>query len=122
LCTNIEAQDVRESRGSVSYTDYYSNEDGQIRRTANDSCFPIYVKLVVGQSGDGIAAPEHPGDEEDHTLTLKQSEEEKKQDVQRIFEQKETQAGAKTGSSYKRIGRFVRVSLLPSFKRCLAIT
>ncbi|KOX81240.1 hypothetical protein WN51_00148 [Melipona quadrifasciata] len=30
FCINID-QEHRESRGSVSYTDYYSNEDGQIR-------------------------------------------------------------------------------------------
>lgn len=105
FCMNIE-QEPRESRGSVSYTDYYSNEDGQIRRTANDNCFPIFVKLVVRPTADDSAELENPEDDEDHTLTLKQTEEQKKQDVQRIFEEKDAQAGAKSTSNYKKIGRF----------------
>ena len=94
---------LRESRGSVSYTDYYSNEDGQIRRTAGDNCFPVFVKGSAMDDND-VAAVEN--DEEDHTLTLKQAEEDKKQDVQLIFERKEGQSSFKPGS-YKKIGRFV---------------
>ncbi|XP_032452699.1 inositol hexakisphosphate and diphosphoinositol-pentakisphosphate kinase 2 isoform X36 [Nasonia vitripennis] len=102
FCVNID-QETRESRGSVSYTDYYSSEDGQIRRTANDNCFPIFVKPSTTPADDGSGAE---NEEEDHTLTLKQSEEQKKQDVQFIFEQKESQTAVKPGSSYKKIGRF----------------
>ncbi|XP_032452672.1 inositol hexakisphosphate and diphosphoinositol-pentakisphosphate kinase 2 isoform X6 [Nasonia vitripennis] len=101
FCVNID-QETRESRGSVSYTDYYSSEDGQIRRTANDNCFPIFVKPSTTPADDGSGAE---NEEEDHTLTLKQSEEQKKQDVQFIFEQKESQTAVKPGSSYKKIGR-----------------
>lgn len=45
-------------------------------------------------------------DDEDHTITLKQTEEQKKQDVKQIFEQKET-SNAKSGGSCKKIGRLV---------------
>lgn len=101
-------QENREGRGSVSYTDYYSNEDGQIRK--------ITQMPQVIQSGAGVSSgsaqtydDDHPGDnvdeDEDHTLTLKQSEEQKKQDVKSIFEQKEDINLTKLSGSYKRIGR-----------------
>ncbi|XP_011301703.1 inositol hexakisphosphate and diphosphoinositol-pentakisphosphate kinase isoform X11 [Fopius arisanus] len=72
-------QEIREGRGSISYTDYYSSEDGTIRKTVEEP-------------------KESMEDEEEHTLTLRQSEEQKKQDVQSIFEQKP--------SGFKKIGRF----------------
>ncbi|XP_023247506.1 inositol hexakisphosphate and diphosphoinositol-pentakisphosphate kinase 2 isoform X4 [Copidosoma floridanum] len=120
LCVNAEQkldqqqQQARESRGSVSYTDYYSSEDGQIRRTVNDNCFPIFVKpqtqttpIQTPSGGRSADEEENPEDEDEdaHTLTLKQSDEQRKQDVQQIFEQKESQI-VKPSSSYKKIGRF----------------
>lgn len=45
LRMNFE-QETRESRGSVSYTDYYSSEDGQIRRSVNDNCLPLFIKTA----------------------------------------------------------------------------
>ncbi|XP_028982133.1 inositol hexakisphosphate and diphosphoinositol-pentakisphosphate kinase 2 isoform X12 [Diachasma alloeum] len=72
-------QDSREGRGSISYTDYYSSEDGTIRKTIEEP-------------------KESMEDEEEHTLTLRQTEEQKKQDVQSIFDQKP--------SGFKKIGRF----------------
>ncbi|XP_011329780.2 inositol hexakisphosphate and diphosphoinositol-pentakisphosphate kinase 2 isoform X3 [Ooceraea biroi] len=105
FCMRLD-QENRESRGSVSYTDYYSNEDGQIRK--------ITQMPQVIQSGPSNSAQTygdvHPGDniddDEDHTLTLKQSEEQKKQDVKSIFEQREDVNPAKLSGSYKKIGRF----------------
>lgn len=44
-------------------------------------------------------------EDEDHTLTLKQSEEQKKQDVKSIFEQRDDVSPAKLSGSYKKIGR-----------------
>ncbi|XP_023315782.1 inositol hexakisphosphate and diphosphoinositol-pentakisphosphate kinase 2 isoform X14 [Trichogramma pretiosum] len=139
FCANIEQQQqqqqqqqhqllqqeaLRESRGSVSYTDYYSNEDGQIRQRAalgGDNCFPVYVKPP--SSSDGDASPtaevdeaEEEEEEEDNNLTIKQedAERQKKQDVQLIFEQKQSQEAAKAGSSYKKIGRFLVESRNPN--------
>lgn len=43
-------------------------------------------------------------DDEDHTITLKQTEEQKKQDVKQIFEQKENSI-TKSSGGYKKIGR-----------------
>lgn len=98
---NID-QETRESRGSVSYTDYYSNEDGQIRRSA-DNCFPLFLKTTRATAEDpGTDGAAGSAEEEEHTLTLKQAEEDKKQDVQQIFEDKMV----KPGSSYKKIGRY----------------
>ena len=107
---NIDSKDHRESRGSVSYTDYYSNEDGQIRRTANDNCFPTFVKPSSGSEdshSDNVDEPE----EEDHTLTLKKAEEQKKRDVQNVFEKSENQSLVRPGSSYKKIGRYVKTNV-----------
>ncbi|XP_011870041.1 PREDICTED: inositol hexakisphosphate and diphosphoinositol-pentakisphosphate kinase 2 isoform X4 [Vollenhovia emeryi] len=105
FCIRLD-QENRESRGSVSYTDYYSNEDGQIRK--------ITQIPQVMQSGAGgaqtklVCGDDIPCDEdEDHTLTLKQSEEQKKQDVKSIFEQRDDVNPAKLSGSYKKIGRFL---------------
>ncbi|XP_067212717.1 inositol hexakisphosphate and diphosphoinositol-pentakisphosphate kinase 2 isoform X24 [Linepithema humile] len=98
----------RESRGSVSYTDYYSNEDGQIRKLAQ---LPQVIQSGAGSAqtklvcGDDLPC-DNIDDDEDHTLTLKQSEEQKKQDVKSIFEQRDDVNPAKLSSSYKKIGRF----------------
>lgn len=86
----------------MSYTDYYSNEDGQIRRSA-DNCYPLFLKSTRPDTSEETATVGSAEDEE-HTLTLKQAEEQKKQDVQQIFEEKQM---IKPGSSYKKIGRFV---------------
>lgn len=94
-------QDNRESRGSVSYTDYYSNEDGQIRRSGNGSTFPFIQ--AQADSEDVSDDADHLDDEEDHTLTLRQSDEQKKQDLKSIFEQKD-HPGSRS-SNYKKIGR-----------------
>lgn len=92
FCRTID-QDNREGRGSISYTDYYSNEDGIIRR-------------VTPKDKDKDAGIQDPiDDEEEHTLTLRQNEEQKKQDVKSLFDQKESLV--KPGSSFKKIGRFV---------------
>ncbi|XP_044000882.1 inositol hexakisphosphate and diphosphoinositol-pentakisphosphate kinase 2 isoform X19 [Aphidius gifuensis] len=83
FCMSID-QDCREGRGSISYTDYYSNEDGIIREVKEDS-----------PSKDNVE------EDEDHTLTLRQTEEQHKQNVKSIFEQP-----PHTSSSFKKIGRF----------------
>ncbi|XP_033226469.1 inositol hexakisphosphate and diphosphoinositol-pentakisphosphate kinase 2 [Belonocnema kinseyi] len=101
FCVTID-QDNRESRGSVSYTDYYSNEDGQIRKSGNGSTFPFIQ--AQADSEDVSDDADHLDDEEDHTLTLRQSDEQKKQDLKSIFEQKD-HPGSKS-SNYKKIGRF----------------
>ncbi|KAK0165960.1 hypothetical protein PV328_004430 [Microctonus aethiopoides] len=83
-------QDSREGgRGSISYTDYYSSEDGTIRKQ------PLRDEELSKDTME---------DDEDHTLTLRQSEEQQKQDVKSLFEQKDCLI--KPGSSYKKIGRF----------------
>ncbi|XP_011329786.2 inositol hexakisphosphate and diphosphoinositol-pentakisphosphate kinase 2 isoform X9 [Ooceraea biroi] len=91
---------------SISLISNEGNEDGQIRK--------ITQMPQVIQSGPSNSAQTygdvHPGDniddDEDHTLTLKQSEEQKKQDVKSIFEQREDVNPAKLSGSYKKIGRF----------------
>lgn len=106
FCIRLD-QENRESRGSVSYTDYYSNEDGQIRKITQipqviqSGASGTQTKLVCGDNlpGDNI------DEDEDHTLTLKQSEEQKKQDVKSIFEQRDDVNPAKLSGSYKKIGR-----------------
>ncbi|XP_043464552.1 inositol hexakisphosphate and diphosphoinositol-pentakisphosphate kinase 2 isoform X11 [Leptopilina heterotoma] len=100
FCVTID-KDNRESRGSVSYTDYYSNEDGQIRRSGNGSTFPHIQAPVC--TDDLTDNNECLDDEEDYTLTLRQSEEQKKQDLKSIFEQTEN---TNKSSNFKRIGRF----------------
>ncbi|XP_072748163.1 inositol hexakisphosphate and diphosphoinositol-pentakisphosphate kinase 2 isoform X7 [Anoplolepis gracilipes] len=113
FCMRLD-QENRESRGSVSYTDYYSNEDGQIRKITQ-------IPQVI-QSSAGSAQPklmcsdeltcENIDDDEDHTLTLKQSEEQKKQDVKSIFEQRDVNpVKQQLSSSYKKIGRFLVESM-----------
>ncbi|XP_066593022.1 inositol hexakisphosphate and diphosphoinositol-pentakisphosphate kinase 1 isoform X3 [Prorops nasuta] len=97
FCMNMDQE--RESRGSVSYTDYYSNEDGQIRRTCNPAAYGraphVYPDELPADTAD---------DDDEHTLTLKQAEEQKKQDVKFIFEKQDSAASSK--STCKKIGRF----------------
>ncbi|XP_054008377.1 inositol hexakisphosphate and diphosphoinositol-pentakisphosphate kinase 2 isoform X13 [Hylaeus anthracinus] len=105
FCMNID-QDNRESRGSVSYTDYYSNEDGQIRKCGFGTGFGSNFQKIIRTEDLPI---DNIDDDEDHTITLKQTEEQKKQDVKEIFEQKET-LNLKP-NSYKKIGRFLVESM-----------
>ncbi|KAH0950419.1 hypothetical protein HN011_002262 [Eciton burchellii] len=93
---------------SISLISNEGSEDGQIRKitqmpqviqsgiSANSSA-QMYGDNQLGDNVD---------DDEDHTLTLKQSEEQKKQDVKSIFEQREDVNPAKLSGSYKKIGRF----------------
>ncbi|XP_015180631.1 PREDICTED: inositol hexakisphosphate and diphosphoinositol-pentakisphosphate kinase 2 isoform X14 [Polistes dominula] len=100
FCMNID-QENHEGRGSVSYTDYYSNEDGQILK--NSSYSSPAQKTVV--SSDDL--PIDPvDDDEEHTLTLRQTEAQKKQDVKLLFEQAENSNTTKSTVGYKKIGRF----------------
>ncbi|XP_039307207.1 inositol hexakisphosphate and diphosphoinositol-pentakisphosphate kinase 2 isoform X15 [Solenopsis invicta] len=118
FCIRLD-QENRESRGSVSYTDYYSNEDGQIRKITQ---IPQVIQSAVGgASTKFVCSDDLPCDnideDEDHTLTLKQSEEQKKQDVKSIFEprddvksifeQRDDVNSAKLSGSHKKIGRFL---------------
>ncbi|XP_070167123.1 inositol hexakisphosphate and diphosphoinositol-pentakisphosphate kinase 2 isoform X8 [Polyergus mexicanus] len=97
---------------SISLISNESNEDGQIRK--------ITQMPQVMQSGASSTQPklvcsdeftcENIDDDEDHTLTLKQSEEQKKQDVKSIFEQRDNVNPVKQqqlSGSYKKIGRFL---------------
>ncbi|XP_071651560.1 inositol hexakisphosphate and diphosphoinositol-pentakisphosphate kinase 2 isoform X9 [Temnothorax longispinosus] len=108
FCIRLD-QENRESRGSVSYTDYYSNEDGQIRKITQipqviqSGASGVQTKLVCG---DDLPC-DNIDEDEDHTLTLKQSEEQKKQDVKSIFEPRDDVNSAKLSGSYKKIGRFL---------------
>lgn len=63
------------------------------------------TKLVCG---DDDLPCDNIDDDEDHTLTLKQSEEQRKQDVKSIFEQRDDVNPAKLSGSYKKIGRYAR--------------
>ncbi|XP_076624000.1 inositol hexakisphosphate and diphosphoinositol-pentakisphosphate kinase isoform X10 [Colletes latitarsis] len=105
FCMNID-QDHRESRGSVSYTDYYSNEDGQIRKCGFGAGFGSNFQKIIRTDDLPI---DNIDDDEDHTITLKQTEERKKQDVKQIFEQKENLSTK--SNSYKKIGRFLVESM-----------
>ncbi|KAL6262492.1 hypothetical protein P5V15_007576 [Pogonomyrmex californicus] len=125
FCIRLD-QENRESRGSVSYTDYYSNEDGQIRKITQ---IPQMIQSGVSGSGGGgggggggsgaqtklVCRDDIPCDnideDEDHTLTLKQTEEQKKQDVKSIFEQRDDVNPSKLSGSYKKIGRFLVESM-----------
>jgi len=103
----MRLEENRESRGSVSYTDYYSSEDGQIRKITQ---MPQVIQSGISANNSAqMYGDNHLGDnvddDEDHTLTLKQSEEQKKQDVKSIFEQREDINPAKLSGSYKKIGR-----------------
>ncbi|XP_020285466.1 inositol hexakisphosphate and diphosphoinositol-pentakisphosphate kinase isoform X18 [Pseudomyrmex gracilis] len=101
FCMRLDREN-RESRGSVSYTDYYSNEDGQIRKLTQ---MPQAVQSSV--TADALHCTcDLICDDDDHTLTLKQTEEQKKQDVKSIFEQKDDVNPTKLSGSYKKIGRF----------------
>ncbi|XP_076183864.1 inositol hexakisphosphate and diphosphoinositol-pentakisphosphate kinase isoform X15 [Ptiloglossa arizonensis] len=105
FCMNID-QDHRESRGSVSYTDYYSNEDGQIRKCGFGAGFGSNLQKIIHTDDLPI---DNIDDDEDHTITLKQTEEQKKQDVKQIFEQKESPSIK--SNSCKKIGRFLVESM-----------
>lgn len=107
FCINMD-QEHRESRGSVSYTDYYSNEDGQIRNCGFGAGFNSNIQKIM-RANDDLPA-DNMDDDEDHTITLKQTEEQRKQDVKQIFEQKENPS-TKSSSSYKKIGRFLVESM-----------
>ncbi|XP_035718737.1 inositol hexakisphosphate and diphosphoinositol-pentakisphosphate kinase-like isoform X21 [Vespa mandarinia] len=100
FCMNID-QENHEGRGSVSYTDYYSNEDGQIRK--GPSYTSTTQKTVV--SSDDLPV-DTVDDDEEHTLTLRQTEAQKKQDVKLLFEQVENPNATKSTVGYKKIGRF----------------
>lgn len=100
FCINID-QEHREGRGSVSYTDYYSNEDGQIRNCSFGAGFNSNLQKIMRTDDLPV---DNMDDDEDHTITLKQTEEQKKQDVKQIFKQKEYPS-TKSSSSYKKIGR-----------------
>ncbi|KYN33569.1 Inositol hexakisphosphate and diphosphoinositol-pentakisphosphate kinase [Trachymyrmex septentrionalis] len=108
FCIRLD-QENRESRGSVSYTDYYSNEDGQIRKitqipqTIQSGASGAQTKLIC----DDDLPSDNIDEDEDHTLTLKQTEEQKKQDVKSIFEQRDDINPTKLSGSYKKIGRFL---------------
>ncbi|XP_029037559.2 inositol hexakisphosphate and diphosphoinositol-pentakisphosphate kinase 2 isoform X6 [Osmia bicornis bicornis] len=106
FCINID-QDHREGRGSVSYTDYYSNEDGQIRKCGFGTGFNSNLQKIMHTDDLPI---DNIDDDEDHTITLKQTEEQKKQDVKQIFEQKENPI-TKSSGGYKKIGRFLVESM-----------
>ncbi|XP_018399820.1 PREDICTED: inositol hexakisphosphate and diphosphoinositol-pentakisphosphate kinase 2 [Cyphomyrmex costatus] len=115
FCIRLD-QENRESRGSVSYTDYYSNEDGQIRKitqipqTIQSSASGAQTKQLV--CGDDVPC-DNIDEDEDHTLTLKQSEEQKKQDVQSIFEQRDdiNPSATKLSGSYIYIYSFLVESM-----------
>ncbi|XP_043680618.1 inositol hexakisphosphate and diphosphoinositol-pentakisphosphate kinase 2 isoform X29 [Vespula pensylvanica] len=100
FCMNID-QENHEGRGSVSYTDYYSNEDGQIRK--GPSYTSTTQKIVVSSDDLPIDTVD---DDEEHTLTLRQTEAQKKQDVKLLFEQVENPNATKSTVGYKKIGRF----------------
>nr|XP_050863338.1 inositol hexakisphosphate and diphosphoinositol-pentakisphosphate kinase 2 isoform X28 [Vespula vulgaris] len=100
FCMNID-QENHEGRGSVSYTDYYSNEDGQIRK--GPSYTSTTQKTVVSSDDLPIDTVD---DDEEHTLTLRQTEAQKKQDVKLLFEQVENPNATKSTVGYKKIGRF----------------
>ncbi|XP_071871038.1 inositol hexakisphosphate and diphosphoinositol-pentakisphosphate kinase isoform X4 [Bombus fervidus] len=106
FCINID-QEHREGRGSVSYTDYYSNEDGQIRNCSFGAGFNSNLQKIMRTDDLPV---DNMDDDEDHTITLKQTEEQKKQDVKQIFEQKENPS-TKSSSGYKKIGRFLVESM-----------
>lgn len=102
FCMNID-QEHRESRGSVSYTDYYSNEDGQIRKCNFGTNFGSNLQKIICTDDLPI---DNIDDDENRTITLKQIEEQRKQDVKLIFEQQES-SSTKTSTSCKKIGRLV---------------
>ncbi|XP_058810459.1 inositol hexakisphosphate and diphosphoinositol-pentakisphosphate kinase-like isoform X2 [Phymastichus coffea] len=132
-CMRIE-QETRESRGSVSYTDYYSNEDGQIRRSVNDNCLPLFVKPVYCATSSTEHSCRNKGDvnhdfsgdhittcineikdegnhdaynNKDRTLIFEQSED-TRHDVQYAFKQPNN----KSSINYKRIDFVFKVWIL----------
>ncbi|XP_011049846.1 PREDICTED: inositol hexakisphosphate and diphosphoinositol-pentakisphosphate kinase isoform X8 [Acromyrmex echinatior] len=94
---------------SISLISNESNEDGQIRKitqipqTIQSGVSGAQTKLVCG---DDLPC-DNIDEDEDHTLTLKQTEEQKKQDVKSIFEQRDDINPTKLSGSYKKIGRFL---------------
>nr|XP_046478806.1 inositol hexakisphosphate and diphosphoinositol-pentakisphosphate kinase 2 isoform X4 [Neodiprion pinetum] len=102
ICMGID-QGCRESRGSISFTDYYSNEDGQILKICqDDSCKLIKKSVCV----DDATIIDNIDEDEDHTLTLRQSKVQKKQDIKFVFKQQENSNPVQPSCSYKKIGRF----------------
>ncbi|KAL6421325.1 hypothetical protein ACFW04_011894 [Cataglyphis niger] len=95
---------------SISLISNESNEDGQIRKITQ---MPQVMQSAANSAQSKLICSdeftcENIDDDEDHTLTLKQSEEQKKQDVKSIFEQRDNVNPVKQLSgSYKKIGRFV---------------
>lgn len=102
FCRSIDQEIHAESRGSISYTDYYSNEDGLIRKTG-----PDLVNLRERVAYNEMSQDAVVDDDEDHTLTLRETEEHHKQDVKSLFDQNKEHSLAKPSNSYKKIGRFV---------------
>ncbi|XP_071553381.1 inositol hexakisphosphate and diphosphoinositol-pentakisphosphate kinase 2 isoform X5 [Temnothorax nylanderi] len=94
---------------SISLISNESNEDGQIRKITQipqviqSGASGVQTKLVCG---DDLPC-DNIDEDEDHTLTLKQTEEQKKQDVKSIFEPRDDVNSAKLSGSYKKIGRFL---------------
>lgn len=114
----------RESRGSVSYTDYYSNEDGQIRKLTQMPSQAAVQSSVAAADALHCACSDLTCDDDDHTLTLKQSEEqERKQDVKSIFEHSKDDfpnPTTKLSGSYKKIGRYaILMEIRKSISRLL---
>ncbi|XP_050445059.1 inositol hexakisphosphate and diphosphoinositol-pentakisphosphate kinase 2 isoform X9 [Cataglyphis hispanica] len=96
---------------SISLISNESNEDGQIRKITQ---MPQVMQSAANSAQSKLICSdeftcENIDDDEDHTLTLKQSEEQKKQDVKSIFEQRDNVNPVKQqlSGSYKKIGRFV---------------
>ncbi|XP_046743649.1 inositol hexakisphosphate and diphosphoinositol-pentakisphosphate kinase 2 isoform X13 [Diprion similis] len=102
ICMGID-QSCRESRGSISFTDYYSNEDGQILKICKDDSCKLVKKSVCV---DDATIIDNIDEDEDHTLTLRQSKVQKKQDIKFVFEQQENSNPVQPSCSYKKIGRF----------------
>ncbi|XP_043280966.1 inositol hexakisphosphate and diphosphoinositol-pentakisphosphate kinase isoform X3 [Venturia canescens] len=101
FCRSIDQEMHAESRGSISYTDYYSNEDGLIRKTGSDLA---HLRDRVAQ--DETSQDAAVDDDEDHTLTLRETEEHRKQDIKSIFDRNKDDSLVKPSSSFKKIGRF----------------
>lgn len=103
ICCMGMDQGCRESRGSISFTDYYSNEDGQIPKICKDDKCKMKKR---SPRVDDATFIDNIDEDEDHTLTLRQSEEQKKQDIKFIFEPQENPNPVSSSSSFKKIGRW----------------
>lgn len=106
-----EQSSSRESRGSISFTDYYSNEDGQILNNPKDDGSNITNKSSRIEEQKTVII-DNIDEDEDHTLTLRQTEEQKKQNIKLIFGSSKEDCYDKFRSniqqpscSYKKIGR-----------------